>query len=30
MQLGYDDTVKQRDEVLRLLSIEDKVASMAG
>ncbi len=30
MQLGYDDTVKQRDEVLRLLSIEDKVASLAG
>lgn len=30
MQLGYDDTVKRRDEVLRLLSVEDKVASLAG
>jgi NTE family protein len=30
MRLGYDDAVKRRDEVLRLLSIEDKVTSLAG
>jgi NTE family protein len=30
MRLGYDDAVKRRDEVLQLLSIEDKVTSLAG
>jgi NTE family protein len=30
MQLGYDDAVRRRSEVLRLLSVDDKVTSLAG
>ena len=30
MQLGYDDTMKQRDQVLRLLSSDTQVASLTG
>ena len=30
MQLGYDDTMKQRDQVLRLMTSDVQVASLAG
>jgi NTE family protein len=30
IQLGYDDAQKRRDEILRLLSVDEKVASLVG